>query len=106
MISGPGLQGATEADLCGIYGVSRTTIREAVKRLHGKGLIEGEPRNGTRVLPTAREGQRGWNAQPRGNWRWRLTEGALTDGIRDRLKRLAELYGRSAAASATGLSEP
>jgi 4-alpha-glucanotransferase len=29
-----------------------------------------------------------------GNWRWRFAEGALTDEIRDRLRRLAELYGR------------
>jgi 4-alpha-glucanotransferase len=29
------------------------------------------------------------------NWRWRFRPEALSDAIRDRLKRLAELYGRT-----------
>ncbi|NQU59077.1 MAG: FadR family transcriptional regulator, partial [Rhodospirillales bacterium] len=33
------------------YGVSRTVIREAMKRLSAKGLVEVRPRTGTRVLP-------------------------------------------------------
>lgn len=48
----PGDAMPTEAVLCGELGVSRTTLREAVKRLHGKGLVDGGPRTGMRVLPT------------------------------------------------------
>lgn len=40
------------ADELGIaYGVSRTVIRESVKVLAGKGLVESRPRTGTRVRP-------------------------------------------------------
>ena len=28
------------------------------------------------------------------NWTWRLTEGALTDGLAQRIYRLTKLYGR------------
>jgi 4-alpha-glucanotransferase len=30
-----------------------------------------------------------------GNWGWRYTEGMLTDGLRQRLKLLTEVYGRA-----------
>jgi DNA-binding FadR family transcriptional regulator len=48
----PGSTLPTEAELCETYGVSRTTVREALKKLHGKGLIAGTARSGTRVLST------------------------------------------------------
>ena len=37
----PGTTLPTEAELCESFNVSRTTIREALKKLHGKGLIAG-----------------------------------------------------------------
>ena len=40
-----------EADLCAAFGVSRTTVREAVKQLGSKRLLETLPKIGTRVLP-------------------------------------------------------
>ena len=49
----PGEQLPTEAVLCSQLRVSRTTLREAIKRLHGKGLLDGGPRTGTKVLPVA-----------------------------------------------------
>jgi DNA-binding FadR family transcriptional regulator len=52
----PGATLPTEAELCRAYGVSRTTVREALKKLHGKGLVAGTSRTGTVVLPTDR-----WN---------------------------------------------
>ena len=52
----PGTTLPTEAELCENFNVSRTTVREALKKLHGKGLIAGTTRSGTRVLPTGR-----WN---------------------------------------------
>ncbi len=51
----PGDTLANETDLMAELGVSRTTVREAVKILSGKGLVETRQRVGTRVLP-------------RGNW--------------------------------------
>lgn len=40
-----------EADLEGEFGVSRSVIREAVKTLAAKGLLESKTRTGIRVLP-------------------------------------------------------
>ena len=47
----PGDSLPIEGDLCTQYGVSRTTIREAIKHLAGKRLIDVQPKIGTRVLP-------------------------------------------------------
>ncbi|AYG67454.1 MULTISPECIES: FadR/GntR family transcriptional regulator [unclassified Rhizobium] len=38
-----------ENDLCEMYGVSRTVIRESLKVLESKGLVRGKPRIGTSV---------------------------------------------------------
>lgn len=66
----PGQTLPTEAELCEKYGVSRTTIREALKKLHGKGLIVGTSRAGTRVLPTDK-----WNQFDADVLKWSLDGG-------------------------------
>jgi DNA-binding FadR family transcriptional regulator len=38
-----------ENDLCDLYGVSRTVIRESLKVLESKGMLRGKPRIGTTV---------------------------------------------------------
>jgi DNA-binding FadR family transcriptional regulator len=38
-----------EHDLCTLYGVSRTVVRESLKVLESKGLVRGKPRIGTTV---------------------------------------------------------
>jgi GntR family galactonate operon transcriptional repressor len=70
IVSGEFLPGASlpvEADLCQIYGVSRTVIREAIKNLAAKRLIEVSPKVGTRVLPFS-----DWNLLDRDVLAWRL----------------------------------
>lgn len=47
----PGETLPREDDLAGDFGVSRTSIREAVKVLSAKGLLESRPRTGVRVRP-------------------------------------------------------
>jgi DNA-binding FadR family transcriptional regulator len=42
---------STEGDLCRHFAVSRTILREAIKVLAAKGLIEVRPRTGIRVRP-------------------------------------------------------
>src|SRR5438552_1143995 len=42
---------STEGDLCRHFSVSRTILREAVKVLAAKGLIELRPKTGIRVRP-------------------------------------------------------
>ena len=86
----------TEAELCGIFGVSRTTVREAMKRLHGKGLVAGTPRNGTRVLPTAR-----WNQFDAELLSWRMQRG-VTAEIVDQLYEVRDCFEPRACALAAG----
>lgn len=45
-----------DAEMMGAYGVSRTVLREALKTLEAKGLVEARAKVGTRVLPRSR-----WN---------------------------------------------
>ncbi|MEZ2128473.1 MULTISPECIES: FadR/GntR family transcriptional regulator [unclassified Sinorhizobium] len=45
----PGSPLPRENDLCELYGVSRTVIRESLKVLESKGLVRGRPRIGTTV---------------------------------------------------------
>ena len=56
-----------ESELCQAYGVSRSTIREAVKNLAAKRLVEVSPKVGTRVLPFA-----DWNLLDQDVLSWRL----------------------------------
>jgi GntR family galactonate operon transcriptional repressor len=63
----PGDSLPIESELCETYGVSRTTIREAVKRLAAKRLVDVSPKIGTRVLPFA-----DWNLLDRDVLTWRL----------------------------------
>jgi len=70
VVSGEFAPGATlpiESELCQAYGVSRSTIREAVKNLAAKRLIEVAPKVGTRVLPFAN-----WNLLDPDVLSWRL----------------------------------
>jgi DNA-binding FadR family transcriptional regulator len=64
---GPGDALPVEGDLCSAYSVSRTTVREAIKQLSGKRLLEVSPKIGTRVLPFA-----DWNLLDRDVLAWRL----------------------------------
>ncbi|MSU88496.1 FCD domain-containing protein [Rhodobacteraceae bacterium 2CG4] len=46
-----------EAELAAMFSVSRNTLREAMRLLVAKGMVEVAPRRGTKVLPSER-----WNA--------------------------------------------
>jgi DNA-binding FadR family transcriptional regulator len=67
----PGDALPTEARLCESYGVSRTAVREAVRGLIAKGLLESKSKVGTRVRR-----QEFWSHMDPDVLRWRL---ALTD---------------------------
>ena len=57
----------TEAQLCEVYGISRTAVREAVKMLAAKGLISSRPRQGIRV-----ESAENWNLYDTSVLKWLL----------------------------------
>jgi DNA-binding FadR family transcriptional regulator len=82
----PGAALPTEDVLCSAHKVSRTTLREAVKKLHGKGLVEVGPRHGTRVLPAER-----WNHLDADILSWRI-EAGLDDGLVDQLYQLRHCF--------------
>lgn len=61
----PGETLPNESALCADLGVGRGTLREAVKALEAKGLVESRPRTGTRVRPRDR-----WNFLDSDLLRW------------------------------------
>jgi DNA-binding FadR family transcriptional regulator len=76
-----GSQLPNEADLAAQLRVSRGGIREAVKALAAKGLVEPRPRLGTRVLPREQ-----WNLMDREVITWHsAAEDFLTDLLELRL---------------------
>src|SRR4029079_12073582 len=56
-----------EIRICEMMDVSRTVVREAIRTLTGKGLIESRPKSGTRVRPPEQ-----WNQLDPDVLRWRL----------------------------------
>ncbi|TDQ86502.1 GntR family transcriptional regulator [Dongia mobilis] len=61
----PGTLLPNEAEWCEKFGVSRTAVREAIKMLMAKGLIQSRPKIGSRVLPRAQ-----WNLLDRDVLAW------------------------------------
>jgi DNA-binding FadR family transcriptional regulator len=64
-------------DWCAAEGVSRTVLREAIKVLAGKGLVESRPKTGTRVRPRA-----DWNFLDPDVLAWRFASAANGDDAR------------------------
>lgn len=59
-----------DAEMMNAYGVSRTVLREALKTLEAKGLVEARAKVGTRVLPRNR-----WNLYDRQVLAWIMEAG-------------------------------
>src|SRR6476659_8056400 len=57
--------------------VSRTVVREAIKVLAGKGLVESRPKTGTRVRPRS-----DWNFLDPDVLSWRYAGGVSADDVR------------------------
>ncbi len=86
--------------LCQELAVSRTALREAVKVLAGKGLLEARPRIGTRVRSKDQ-----WNLLDPDILAWRCATGVDAEFLRH-LTELREIIEPSAAAlAATSRSE-
>lgn len=90
----PGSALPTEPELCRALGVSRTTLREAVKNLAAKGLVEVGPRTGTRVRP-----RHAWNLLDGDVVRWRLSLGVDARLVQD-IYEMRECFEPRAAAFA------
>src|SRR5882757_9951537 len=66
-----------ETELSQRLGVSRTALREAIKVLAGKGLVESRPKTGTRVRPRS-----DWNFLDPDVLSWRYAGGVSADDVR------------------------
>jgi DNA-binding FadR family transcriptional regulator len=84
----------SEEELCQRFEVSRTAIREAIKVLGAKGLVEARPRAGTRVRDFAQ-----WSLFDGDVLRW-LGEHGHADAMRPHLTVMREIIEPAAAALA------
>lgn len=84
----------SEMQLCEMINVSRTVVREAIRTLTGKGLVEARAKSGTRVRPPER-----WNQLDPDVLRWQL-ETSDVDTYLAKLFRLRCAVEPSAAAIA------
>lgn len=68
----------TETELCRRLGVSRNLVRQAIKVLASKGLVEVRPKTGIRIRP-----RKEWNLLDPDLLGWRCEAGADVDFIRN-----------------------
>jgi len=85
-----------ETDLSAEFGVSRPAVREAIKILAGKGLVQSRPKIGTRVRP-----REDWNFLDADVLTWQLAVGPSTKIVRE-LFELRRVIEPAAAALAAG----
>jgi DNA-binding FadR family transcriptional regulator len=103
VVSGAYAAGAVlpnEEQLCQELQVSRTALREAVKVLAAKGLLEARPRIGTRVRPRDQ-----WNLLDPDILAWRCATGADAEFLRH-LTELREIIEPAAASLAANSRTP
>jgi DNA-binding FadR family transcriptional regulator len=86
----------TEEGLCRDFGVSRTVLREAMKILSAKGLVEVRPRTGIRVKPRSE-----WTLIDRELMMWQAEVGFSEEFVRNLFQVRLILEPPTAAAAAT-----
>ena len=98
----PGDPFPNEADLGREFGASRSVIREAVKSLAAKGLLESRTRTGISVMPPSR-----WNLLDTEVLAWRYTAMAPRDFFRElfEIRRMIEPEAASLAAERASAEE-
>jgi DNA-binding FadR family transcriptional regulator len=90
----------SEMQLCEMIDVSRTVVREAIRTLTGKGLVEARAKSGTRVRPPEQ-----WNQLDPDVLRWQL-ETSDVDSYLNKLFQLRCAVEPSAAALAATQAGP
>jgi DNA-binding FadR family transcriptional regulator len=96
----PGDSLPSEMRICEMLDVSRTVVREAIRTLTGKGLVESRAKSGTRVRSPER-----WNQLDPDVLRWQL-EVSDTDTYLAKLFQLRYAVEPSAAALAAAVAGP
>lgn len=90
----------SEAKMCEDYGVSRTSIREAVKMLGAKGLITSRPRKGIVVEPATK-----WNLYDTSVLKWMLESSPSLFVLREFLQMRMAIEPQAAALAAQFATE-
>ncbi|MBQ0131829.1 MAG: FadR family transcriptional regulator [Comamonas sp.] len=90
----------SEEELCTRFEVSRTAIREAIKVLGAKGLLEARPRAGTKVRPLAH-----WSLFDADVLRW-LAGAGMAQHIAPHLTEMREIIEPAAAGVAARQAMP
>ncbi len=95
----PGQVLAPEDELSAALGVSRTALREAIKLLAAKGLMESRPRTGTRIRPREH-----WNFLDPDVLAWHFEAEPVERSVRDlfQLRRMIEPAAADMAAQQAG----
>jgi GntR family transcriptional regulator, galactonate operon transcriptional repressor len=96
----PGATLPDETALSERFGVSRTVVREAIKVLASKGLVESRPKVGTRVRP-----RRCWNLLDPDVLAWRYEAGP-DEGFLEEISEVRRVIEPAAAALAAERSTP
>jgi DNA-binding FadR family transcriptional regulator len=98
----PGAVLPNEADFSASLHVSRTALREAIKVLAAKGLVESRPKTGTRVRPRT-----DWNLLDPDVLAWQFAAGPFTRFIEDlfELRQMIEPQAAALAARRAGATE-
>ncbi len=91
---------STETDLYQELGVSRTILREAIKVLSAKGLVEVRPKTGVRVKPRSE-----WNLLDPTLLMWQTEVGVDEEFVRNLCQVRLMLEPPTAAAAATSATE-
>ena len=85
----------TEAELCDQYGVSRSIMREVIKMLASKGMLDSRARKGTWILPPQQ-----WNVLDADVLRWMLSADASLELLGEFVEIRREIEPAAAALAA------
>ena len=85
-----------EDELAAELGVSRTVVREAIKALQAKGLVEVRPKTGTRVRP-----RRAWHLLDADVVAWQFADMERADDLRELYEVRASIAAAAARLAAT-----
>src|SRR3954462_4372984 len=90
----------SEMQICEMMDVSRTVVREAIRTLTGKGLVEARPKSGTRVRPPEQ-----WNQLDPDVLRWRLETTEMDSYLNKLFQLRCAVEPAAAALAATAAGE-
>ena len=91
----------SEMQICQMMDVSRTVVREAIRTLSGKGLVEARPKSGTRVRSPEQ-----WNQLDPDVLRWRLETTEMDSYLNKLFQLRCAVEPAAAALAATAAGEP